>query len=390
MQKYIDEHKVDDLRKIILKNKELFGIPTGVLLAQIATKRKAKEKLPLYHSTKGMIYPPPENLEQSSSQATALYKSELIKKLRDHSEFTGVDLTGGYGVDTFFISRAVQRMHYVEPDPFLLELANYSHQLLGATNIEYHQNTAGEFLNIPGKFDFMFVDPSRKTNLKKKVYGLEDSQPNISELIHQIFARTTRLIIKASPLFDIQAGIAKIPFVSEVHVISVQNECKELLFVSEINTEGTPSIKAVNIVQGGEAQELSFDFPEEQGRVITFSEPLQYLFEPNAAILKAGAFKTVAARFQLQKIHPNTHLYTAARPVDSFPGRKFEIEALVRLDAREIKRYFPDGKANVTTRNYPLNPEALKKKTGLKDGGEKYLIGFSGHKKKFLAVARRS
>lgn len=197
------------------------------------------------------------------------------------------------------------------------------------------------------------------------------------------------MILKASPLFDIQAGIARIPFVHEVYVVSVYNECKELLFVSDRNSEGTPRIKAVNIQDDEKMQEFFFDFPEEQAQEVTFSEPLQYIFEPNAAILKAGAFKTVASRFGLKKIHTSTHLYTAGHSVDSFPGRKFEIEALVRPDARELKEYFPEGKANVTVRNYPLNPEALKKKTGLKDGGEKFLIGFSGKKKKYLAVAKR-
>jgi hypothetical protein len=134
---------------------------------------------------------------------------------------------------------------------------------------------------------------------------------------------------------------------------------------------------------------LFFTLAEEQSQQITFSEPLAYLYEPNASILKAGAFKTVATRFDLHKIHPSTHLYTGEHALDSFPGRAFRIEALVRPDPEELRKYFPDGKANVTTRNYPLSPDELKKKTGLKDGGEKFLIGFGGQKKKYLAVAGR-
>ena len=389
VQKYIEDHKNDDIRKIILKNKVILGIPTAHLLDQISTRRKAQNKLPLYYNTPGIIYPRQEYLEQSSSEQTARFKAEIISSFAGHSVFTGADLTGGYGVDTFFISRVVTKIHYIEPDNALLDLAAHSHSLLGAWNIEYHATIAEEFLKTPGPVDFIFVDPSRRTEAKRKVLHLEDSQPDVVQLASQIFLKTKLLIIKASPLFDIQAGLSKIPFVTEVYVVSVNNECKELLFVSEEGKQITPQIKAVNIQDNEERQNFSFTLSEEQSQQITFGEPLEYLYEPNASILKAGAFRTIATRFDLQKIHPSTHLYTAENALDSFPGRAFRIEALVRPDPEQLKKYFPDRKANVTTRNYPLTPDELKKKTGLKDGGEKFLIGFGSQKKKYLAVAAR-
>ena len=341
VQKYIEDHKNDDIRKIILKNKVILGIPTAHLLDQISTRRKAQNKLPLYYNTPGIIYPRQEYLEQSSSEQTARFKAEIISSFAGHSVFTGADLTGGYGVDTFFISRVVTKIHYIEPDNALLDLAAHSHSLLGAWNIEYHATTAEEFLKTPGPVDFIFVDPSRRTEAKRKVLHLEDSQPDVVQLASQIFLKTKLLIIKASPLFDIQAGLSKIPFVTEVYVVSVNNECKELLFVSEEGKQITPQIKAVNIQDNEERQNFSFTLFEEQSQQITFGEPLEYLYEPNASILKAGAFRTIATRFDLQKIHPSTHLYTAENALDSFPGRAFRIEALVRPDPEQLKKYFP-------------------------------------------------
>ena len=389
VRKYIADHEDSDIRKIILKHKEILGIPTAQLLDQISTRRKAKDKLPLYYHTDGVIYPPPENFEQSSSESTAIFKSSVIGGLPDAGTFTGADLTGGFGVDTYFLSRVLQKMHYVEPKRSLFDLAAHNHRLLGAANIEYHNTTAEQFIAHAGSFDLIYVDPSRRTESKKKIFSLEESQPPILSLADTIFSKTRLLMVKASPLFDIQAGIRKIPFVSEVYIVAVNNECKEILFVSEKGCAKVPRIKAVDINPSGTTNIFSFTFEKERDEQIEYSEPRRYLFEPNASILKAGAFKTVGNRHHLQKIHSSTHLYTGDQDVGEFPGRKFLIEAFVRPEPAELKKFFPEGKANVTTRNYPLSPEALKKKMRLQDGGEKFLIGFSGQKKKYLAVAQR-
>jgi len=390
VQRYIADHENRDLRDLVLKHKVILGIPTALLLEQIATRKKAKDKLPLYYNTAGIIFPPPANFEQCSSQATAAFKSDIISAFMTGGKKSGVDLTGGFGVDTLFLSRKVKTIHYVEPETSLLELARYNHQLLYADNIEYHPLTAEHFLNSTTEsFDFIYVDPSRRTSDRKRVHALRDAQPDVVALMPEVFRKTSLLIVKASPLLDIQAGMSQLQRVRKVFVISVENECKELLFVCDKNFEGTPVIDAVNIGDTGPPRSFEFSFNEEREQKVSFSDPLPFLYEPNASILKAGAFKSIASRFNLKKIQVNTHLYTSAQLMENFPGRRFLIEAFVKPDARVLKEYFPDGKANVTTRNYPLTPEALKKKTGLKDGGEKFLIGFSGKKKKFLAVAKK-
>jgi hypothetical protein len=393
VQRYILDHEnkdLNDIRSLVLKHKIILGIPTAQLFEQIATRRKAKEKLPLYHQTPGVIFPPASNFEQSSSEVTARYKSEIIAGLIIGEKIRGADLTGGFGVDTFFLSKKFHEMHCVEPQESLLEIARYNHQLLGANNIEYHPTTAEEFIKTTrGPFDFIYADPSRRTEKNKKVHALEDAQPDVVKLRREIFEKASFLVVKASPLLDIQAGMAQLSPVKKVFVISVGNECRELLFVCEKDFEGISSVEAVNIQDRRLAQSFEFTFPEEREQVVHFSEPLTYLYEPNASILKAGAFKSVARRFNLKKIAANTHLYTGEQLIEGFPGRKFLIEAFVKPDAAMLRKVFPDGKANVTTRNYPLSPEALKRKTGVKDGGEKFLIGFSGEKKKFLAVATK-
>jgi len=390
VRQYILDHEHHDIREIILKNKEIFGVPTARLLEQISTRRKAKDKLPVYYEKGGIIYPPPEYFEQSSSQITAQFKSQIVKDLVGNKDTSVADLTGGFGVDTYFLSKQVTKVHYVEPEKFLLEIARHNHRLLGAENIEYHPTTAEDFLaSNRESFQVVYMDPSRRTEARKKIHAFEDSRPDVTELASEILGRTTWQLIKASPLLDVQAGIAKLPLVSKVFVVSVNNENKELLFLSEKGFSGTPSVEALNLYKDRPRQTFKFSFPEERKQDVSFSDPLTYLYEPNASILKAGAFKSVAANFNVKKIQTNTHLYTSDELIETFPGRVFLVERFVKPDRSEIKTFFPEGKANVTTRNYPLTPEALKKKTGLKDGGDKFLIGFSGMKKRFLVVATR-
>ncbi|MEX2230826.1 MAG: class I SAM-dependent methyltransferase [Cyclobacteriaceae bacterium] len=390
VKQFILDHENDDVRDLILKHKDILGIPIARVMEQIATRRKAREKLPLYYNTPEIIFSPPANFEQSSSELTAQYKSEIINSSFTTEKAIIADLTGGFGVDAYFFSKTAQKVHFVEPDTSLLEIARHNHQLLGARNIQYHNSTAENFIRATGEyFDFAYLDPSRRTAAKKKVHAFEDSQPDVLKLTSEIFEKTCVMMVKASPLLDIQAGMSQLTCVKNVFVVSVYNECKEILFLCEEDFAGIAAIEAVNILGDLVVQKFEFSFQEERRQMVEYSDPLKYLYEPNASILKAGAFKSVAIRFNLKKIQSSTHLYTGDHLIESFPGKRFLIEKSIRPDPSEIKKYYPDGKANVTTRNYPLSPEALKKKTGLKDGGEKFLIGFSGQKKKYLVVAKK-
>ncbi len=391
LQQFLHDHEHDDERNLVLKHKEIMGLPSALISDQIVGRKKAREKLPLFYNTGQIIYPPPANLEQSSSEQTALFKREIIRSLFSTGKGTGADLTGGFGVDTFFMSQVLHKIHYVEPQDFLLEMARHNHLRLGADNIGYYGTSAEVFIKeIAGPpLDFCYIDPSRRTRAGKKTYSLEDSEPNVVNLKNALFKKSNFLFIKASPLLDIQEGCAQLTDVKKVFILAVKNECKEVLFLCEKDFDGVPLIETVNLLEQSPNQVFEFTFPEERQEHVGFSDPLKYLYEPNAAILKGGAFKSIARRFGLKKIQINTHLYTDEHLVSEFPGRKFLIEKVVRPDSVEMEKYFPEGKANISTRNYPLTVEALKKKTGLKDGGDKFLIGFSGQNKKFLVVATR-
>ena len=385
LQKFIKDHELDDEKSLVLKHKTIKGIQTSLVAEQISGRKKAKSKLPTFYKTFNIIYPPSINMEQCSSEATATFKFGLINK---GEKF--VDLTGGYGVDTFFLSKKFSEAYYIEPDLALLEIARYNHKLLGALNIHHQNISAEKFLSsLNTHCDLVFIDPSRRPDGNKKVFKLSDCIPDITALQGQIFERAEILLIKTSPLLDLQQGLKELKLVEKLVVISVENECKEVLFLCRKGPMNEPSIAAVNLLKNGEVDSFSFLLSEERNAEIKFSDPLLFLYEPNASILKAGAFKIVANRFNLCKIHPSTHLYTTTSLVSNFPGKVFKIEGFVKPDPKSIKQYFPEGKANITTRNYPLSPGQLKKKTGLKDGGKKFLIGFSGGRQKFLVVALR-
>lgn len=387
VQSFLADHEQEDEKKLLLKHHSLFGLSTGIIADQLSGRRKAKVKLPLYYNTRGIVYPPGLNLEQSSSEKTAQLKADLLENALVKKN-TLADLTGGFGVDTYFLSKIFNTLHFVEPNAFLLSFARHNHQTLSAVNIQYHDGTAEDFLKpFNGKVDCVFIDPSRRSKTNQKVFKLSDCEPDIPNLLSTIFQKSDCILIKTSPLLDIQQGIKELKHVEKVWVVSVDNECRELLFFCRNGFEGEPKIVAVNVQDGHTAFE--FNFTEEKSVVSKFSEPLTYLYEPNTSVLKAGAFKLIGEKFSLPKLHASTHLYTSKKLNQDFPGRIFKIIQLVKPSTKNLKETFPEGKANVITRNYPLTTEELKKKTKLKDGGELYLLGFSGQTEKYLVAAER-
>lgn len=395
VQQFIIDHENDDEKQLVLKHKFILGLPAAIIAEQIAARRKAKEKLPTHYNSPNIVYPPGINLEQSSSEHTAKFKTTILVAAKNTISGAdtqpifkvGVDLTGGFGIDSFYLSKLFSEFHYIEPSISLLEIAKHNHKHLGAINIAHHNTTAENFLQQINSVDMTFIDPSRRSE-NKKVFNFKDSEPAIGLLQSTIFEKTNLLLLKASPLLDIKSGVHELRFVKKIFIVAVENEVKELLFLSQNSFVDEPYIEAVNI-RKGRTDSVTFLSSEENDLTVSFSDPKIYLYEPNAAILKAGAFKSIAKMYNLEKIQSSTHLYTSSELVDGFPGRIFKIEARVKPDAKELKSFFPGGKANVTTRNYPLTVEELKKKTGLKDGGDKYLIGFSGLKEKFLVAASR-
>lgn len=298
-----------------------------------------------------------------------------------------VDLTGGLGVDSYFFSKLFQTVHYVEPNQALLEIVQHNHHRLGAQNIIHHGRLAEEFISeTTGLIDLAYIDPSRRDEQARKVYRLADCTPDITRLQSALFNASNYILLKASPLLDIQQGLREMNHIKKVFVVSVSNECKELLFLGVKDFAGTPLIEAVDLFGNGSVKNsFSFQFTDEQMAAVTYREPDHYLYEPNVAVLKAGAFKYIAEKFGLSKISANTHLYTSSHVVENFPGKVFRID-LLNPDSRQVMRLLPGAQANVISRNYPLTPEAIKKKWKLRDGGSAYFIGFSSFKNKHIAL----
>jgi len=388
VQAFILQHESGDPTKLILKSPEIYGVPMARIVDQIEGRRKAKEKLPSYYNAKGIIFPAAVNLEQSSSESTASFKSVILsQKIAQRS--LCVDLTGGLGIDTFFLSRVFGRVDYLEPNTELLEIARHNHSKLGARNITYQNISSAEYLDASDTpIDCVYIDPSRRDAHNRKVSALASCEPNVLELLPSIFRRTKYVLLKTSPLLDITEAIRELERVSHVYIISVDDECKEVLFFMVDDSIDEPLVEAINLTKDN-VSSFRFTLSEEKNLRIAFSEPNEYIYEPNASILKAGAFKSISKRFSIDKIHPNTHLYTSNKILRDFPGRIFKIVDLIKPEPKAWKQYFPEGYANIFTRNYPLSPKELKTKTRLKDGGSGFLIGFSGLKRKFLAVAAR-
>ncbi len=354
---------------------------------QINGRRNAREKIPLYYNTRGILYPPAVNMEQCSSEATARFKATIIHDLVSDKQ-SYVDLTGGFGVDTLFMCGEFRQASMVEPNKPLIEISEHNHSLLGVRSVSYKNMTAEEFLGAGlEEHSLLYIDPSRRTTSDRKVYSLKDCVPDVTALLEKVFLGSKYLLVKASPLLDISQALKEISFVSNVYVVSVNNECKELLFFSRAGFTGVVRITATNISRNESS--YSFNLTDEQDATVTFSDPLRYIYEPNASLLKSGAFKLIGKWFNLHKLAPSTHLYTSNKIVTGFPGRTFEVSAYVKPRAKSLKQYFPDGKANITLRNHPMTVHDVKIATGLQDGGDKFLLGFSGQDQKFLAVAEK-
>lgn len=384
----IDEHQ------LVLKQKTVQGVSGAILADQIRALRKAAEKLPTWYKTPGIIYPRLLNLEQSSSEMVAAYRAEIIREFIPGA-FSGADLTGGFGVDTFFLSRVLGETTYVEPDANLLAIARHNHQLLGAKNITWVGSDAARFLQQRGgTFDILYIDPSRRDE-DRKYFRLADCEPDVISLQESWFNHTRHVLIKVSPLLDITQALREVRHVAHVFVIAVSNDVKELLLLCH-SLPSEPAVHAVNLRPPSQGIQITsrppsrFDFrpEEERGAVVTYSEPGKFLYEPDATILKAGAFKLVGQRFGLAKLHPGSHLYTTSNYLPDFPGRAFEVTGQVKLD-KELKEKYPRGFANIIVRNHPMTVEEIKKKTGLSEGGELFLVCTRGVDKKFALMCRR-
>ncbi|WP_299799125.1 RsmD family RNA methyltransferase [uncultured Maribacter sp.] len=366
VQQFINENLNTDIHKILLSKSKFPEVSSRELVEQIESKLKAKSKLPTWFSTDNIYYPNKLNLSQTSSEITADYKTTLVNGI------IIIDLTAGFGVDSFAFSKKMNHVIHIDKNEDLSKIAQYNFKQLDAFNIECIAADGLEFIkktNSP--IDWIFIDPSRRDKDNKKVYYLSDCEPNVVSNMELLLEKSSNILIKTGPLLDLKSGLKELTHVKEIHIVAVNNDVKEILWLIEKEYKNEPLIKTLNY-KANTFQEFQFHLSEEQITDAQYSKPLNYIYEPNAAILKSGAFKTIAKKFNLYKIHANSHLYTNDQLIE-FPGRIFKVENIHDYSKKSFKK---SGikKANITTRNFPDSVLKIRKKLGIKDGGEIYLF----------------
>lgn len=365
VQEFISKNLKIEITKIILKGSPFEDIESKELANQILAKKKSEKKLPTWFSSKNIYYPNKISIEQTSSEITAAFKSKLV---------TGksiIDITGGFGVDSFYFSKQFKKVIHCEINSELSTIVKHNYQQLNSKNIETNAINGFDFLKETNDtFDCIYVDPSRRSDVKGKVFLLKDCLPYIPPKIDFFFTKANQILIKVSPILDITNTINELKNVKSVHIVAVHNEVKELLFLLEKNYAESTNIIAVNI---GKSKTDEFSFEYQSKETSNFSEPLSYLYEPNSAILKSGGFHQISNKYNVHKLEENSHLYTSESFID-FPGRAFKIVDILSYDKKKLKKLFSKSKANITTRNFPKTVAQIRKEINIKDGGTNYLF----------------
>lgn len=370
---FIEEHALSDTNRLLLDAARFPDISVPFAVEQIASRRQIKDKLPSWYANKALIFPSKIAAEQCSSEQTAYYKQALINET-DHL----CDLTGGLGIDSYSFSRKAERVTYIERFSDYAEAARQNYEVLKANNITVLNGDGEQLIAEVRNVDVFYIDPARRGEGNKRVFALTDCEPDLVVLLPRLFEYAPKVIAKISPMADISQTLSLLPNTAEVHVLSVRNECKELLFVIDrgLNPNATSRITCTNLKSDGGSEQFIFTQEEEQLACPTFAKAVGcYLYEPNASILKAGAFKILTQRFPVKKLHTNSHLYTSDEFVPDFPGRSFKVEETLPFSSalcKSINKTIPQ--ANIAVRNFPLPVDTLRKKTKIKDGGEIYLF----------------
>ncbi len=429
-QDFIRQHQDDDVRQLAFLGSKYPEVDMPFALDQIRGRKMARVKLPRWASLEGIIYPPHISMEQCSSESTALYKAELAARLlglpasssgtemKAENEIEFVDLTGGFGVDFSYIAaRLGVKSMYVERQAHLCEAAKENFGRLGLKNAIVKNGDGIEVLHSfhPKKKDaasdddslgitydqprsllktnlglkIIFIDPARRDDAGNKVVSLKDCTPDVTVLQEELLSKADYVIIKLSPMLDWHRAISELSHVREVHIISVNNECKELLLVlsarnmgdmeassadGEVKRAGNLRIYCINDAQSFVCEESDMEASSVKIAPSTLEE-MQYLYEPNASLMKAGCFGVLSERYDARMLSKNSHLFVSREPISVFPGRSFRIIAVSSFNKKELKRHLSGiTKANIATRNFPLSVAELRKRLKLKDGGETYIF----------------
>lgn len=380
LAEYISEHAADNPDRIHLAGKMIHGYPAGFVADQIEARQRYRKRFPQLCADPFTIFPPKLNLEQSSSEATAAFKTEFMK------EVTGpvnriIDLSAGFGVDALAMSGMTKQIILTEPDETIRNITEANFRRLIPGKFSFSEHSAEEFVqSFRERSDWIYLDPSRRKS-GTKIFKLEDCSPDPVALTDEMLRIADHVLIKTSPMLDIAEALRQWSCVKEVLIISVSNECREVLYHLTTGQEKNPKIICINL-KPDFRETLSFSYNEELSSEPAYSDPLKYIFEPNASVLKAGAFKLIASRFGVFKLAASTHLFTSDKPADNFPGKTFEV-------IRPLEKTDYGIKANIISRNHPMTTAQIAVKYKIKDGGDDFIIGCSGQQKKFILLTRK-
>ena len=391
---FVREHRDDDVRQLALRGTKDPEVDLGFALQQIDGRRRAQEKLPSWVVVEGIVWPPHLSMEQCSSEQTARYKAEVAG-----SGGVFVDLTAGFGVDAAFIAQGFQKAVAVELQAELCAISSENYRLLGLHQIEVVNGNGIDYLHTMAPADLVFIDPARRDEHGGRTYGIADCTPNVLDFIDDLLEKAQRVMIKLSPMLDWRKAVEDIgrQYVSAVHIVSVANECKELILkvkgwkgekVKKSKCEEAEDIKVVcvNLLSDGSRECFEFDAyapsPTKSFHPLTLSSshsftfsPFHFLYSPNASIMKAGCFEEIVARFPVTQLDNNSHLFVSDKEVPDFPGRGFVIERITSMNKRELKESLAGiTQANIAVRNFPMSADELRRRLKLRDGGDIYIF----------------
>lgn len=371
-QQFIREHLSDNVRTLALQAKKYPNVDMPTAITQIAGRQTAAEKIPSWKEIEDIWYPKHLSLEQCSSEITARYKASLLQG----DSLT--DLTAGFGIDCSFLAAGFQSVTYVERQEELCEIATHNFPILNLNHITVRNEDGVDHLKAMSPVDCIFLDPARRNEHGGKTVAISDCEPDVAKLEELLLSKANRIMVKLSPMLDLTLALKELEYTQEVHIISVNNECKELLLLLGQNPPAEVPIHCVNLSTKGKQEEQHFVFTREQEQrsECAYTDALEnYLYEPNASLLKAGAFRSIATAYPVKKLHPNSHLYTSDTLITGFPGRIFRIVDQCSFNKKEIKENLADlKKANLTVRNFPATVAELRKRINLAEGGDTYLF----------------
>lgn len=378
VQHYLQAHELTAPTEAALRKSPFATVSAAELAQQLDSRQRCRKKLPLWYDTPGIYYPEKLAVEQASSQAAADYKASLLPE-----GVNIIDLTGGFGVDTLFFAQRANKVVHCEKKESLADIARHNASVLGVHNIDFSTTDGPAYLQsqTDDLFDWAYIDPSRRVD-KRKVFLLEDCEPNIVAAQDWLLQKAANMMLKSGPLLDISSALGVLHHVRTVHIVSIGNECKELLFVLDREYSGPPQMAAVAINE--HIQKFYFTIDEERSAASQFGQPKHFLYEPDAALLKSGAFKLIGQQYGLEKLHQHTHLYTSENLVPNFIGRTFSIDSVMLYG--DFKKDKKPIQGHISTRNFPLGADELRKRHRVREGGNTYLFFCTAHHGDLLVI----